>query len=123
MCVIYVSEPALTRLLPIFCPCLPHLFPHLSFVLIVLFLLSIARYLPTGDAIKYNSDIDIIHLIFMTHSLSLQIRKELHDHDCDGLLQVDGVVLINYHWLPSNPQLSLLLLNLLLHPSCKKYSR
>ena len=58
----------------------------------------------------------------MTHPLALQVRKELHDHDGDCLLQVDGVVFVNYHWLSSNPQFSLLLLNLLFHPSCEKYS-
>ena len=57
----------------------------------------------------------------MTHPLPLKISKELHDHDGDGLLQVDGVVLVHYHWLPRDSQFSFLLLNLLLHPSCKKY--
>ena len=53
----------------------------------------------------------------MTHPLPLKISKELHDHDGNGLLEVDGVVLVDYHRLSSDSQLSLFLFNLLLHPT------
>ena len=118
-----LTKPALTWLFPVFGPRFFHLLPHLGFVLVILLLLSLSRYLNQQKFWQLstnNFDEPDIHLIFMSHPLPFKVCKELHDHDGDGLLEVDGVVLVHDHWLPRNSQFPLLLLNLLLHPSCSQ---
>ena len=61
-------------------------------------------------------NVSSLHLVLVSHPLALEVGKQFHDHDGDGLLEVDGVVFVDDHRLASHPQLPLLLLNLLFHP-------